>query len=71
VKGSRRRFAPRGRVGDLKEDHDGRGEVSVGCGGAGRTADLVHDKACELMFVLGLSKITGGIQGIVNPTATR
>ena len=33
------------------------------------TAQLVQDKAWE--FVLGASRITGGVQGIVNPTAIR
>ncbi len=35
------------------------------------TADLARDRAYEFMFVLGASKITGGVQGIVNPTAIR
>lgn len=35
------------------------------------TAELARDRAYEFMFVLGASKITGGVQGIVNPTAIR
>ena len=35
------------------------------------TAPLVQDQAWEFMFVLGPSRITGGVQGIVNPTAIR
>ena len=35
------------------------------------TAGLVADKAWEFMFVLGHSRITGGVQGIINPTAIR
>lgn len=35
------------------------------------TGPLVADKAWEFMFVLGHSRITGGVQGIVNPTAIR
>jgi kynurenine formamidase len=35
------------------------------------TSELVRDKAYEFMFVLGHSKITGGVQAIVNPTAIR
>jgi kynurenine formamidase len=35
------------------------------------TAQLVRDRAWEFMFVLGPSRITGGVQGIVNPTAIR
>jgi kynurenine formamidase len=35
------------------------------------TADLVRDRAYEFMFVLGASKITGGVQAIINPTAIR
>jgi HD superfamily phosphohydrolase len=35
------------------------------------TASLVQDQAWEFMFVLGPSRITGGVQGIVNPTAIR
>ena len=35
------------------------------------TAELVKDKAWEFMFVLGASRITGGVQGIINPTAIR
>jgi kynurenine formamidase len=33
--------------------------------------ELVRDKAWEFMFVLGTSRITGGVQGIINPTAIR
>jgi kynurenine formamidase len=35
------------------------------------TAGLAADKAWEFMFVLGHSRITGGVQGIINPTAIR
>jgi len=35
------------------------------------TAGLAADKAYEFMFVLGHSKITGGVQAIINPTAIR
>jgi kynurenine formamidase len=35
------------------------------------TAPLVQDQAWEFMFVLGPSRITGGVQGIINPTAIR
>jgi kynurenine formamidase len=35
------------------------------------TAPLVADQAWEFMFVLGHSRITGGVQGIINPTAIR
>ena len=35
------------------------------------TAELVRDRAYEFMFVLGHSKITGGVQAIINPTAIR
>ena len=35
------------------------------------TANLVKDKAWEFMFVLGQSRITGGVQAIVNPVAIR
>ena len=35
------------------------------------TAELVRDRAYEFMFVLGPSRITGGVQAIVNPTAIR
>jgi kynurenine formamidase len=35
------------------------------------TAPLVADKAWEFMFVLGHSRITGGVQAIINPTAIR
>jgi kynurenine formamidase len=35
------------------------------------TAELVRDRAYEFMFVLGQSKITGGVQAIINPTAIR
>lgn len=35
------------------------------------TAELVKDKAWEFMFVLGHSRITGGVQAIINPTAIR
>jgi predicted phage tail protein len=32
---------------------------------------LVADKAYEFMFVLGASRMTGGVQAIVNPVAIR
>ncbi|WP_295642708.1 cyclase family protein [uncultured Methylibium sp.] len=35
------------------------------------TAELAKDKAWEFMFVLGVSRFTGGVQGIVNPVAIR
>jgi kynurenine formamidase len=35
------------------------------------TGQLVRDKTWEFMFVLGISRITGGVQGIINPTAIR
>ncbi len=35
------------------------------------TAELARDRAYEFMFVLGASKITGGVQAIINPTAIR
>lgn len=35
------------------------------------TAEMVRDKVWEFMFVLGHSKITGGVQAIINPTAIR
>ncbi len=35
------------------------------------TGPLVADKAYEFMFVLGASRITGGVQAIVNPVAIR
>lgn len=35
------------------------------------TGPLVQDKAYEFMFVLGASRITGGVQAIVNPVAVR
>ena len=35
------------------------------------TAELVKDKAWEFMFVLGHSRITGGVQAIINPVAIR
>jgi kynurenine formamidase len=35
------------------------------------TGPLVKDKAWEFMFVLGQSRITGGVQAIVNPVAIR
>jgi kynurenine formamidase len=36
-----------------------------------KTDELARDKAYEFMFVLGHSRITGGVQGIINPTAIR
>lgn len=35
------------------------------------TGPLVADKAWEFMFVLGLGRITGGVQAIINPVAIR
>ena len=35
------------------------------------TAELVKDKAWEFMFTLGASRITGGVQAIINPVAIR
>jgi kynurenine formamidase len=35
------------------------------------TAPLAADKAYEFLFVLGVPKITGAVQGIVNPVAIR
>ena len=35
------------------------------------TGPLVKDKAWEFMFVLGASRMTGGVQAIVNPVAIR
>lgn len=35
------------------------------------TAELVKDKAWEFLFTLGPSRITGGVQAIVNPIAIR
>lgn len=35
------------------------------------TGPLVADKAWEFMFVLGFSRITGGVQAIINPIAIR
>lgn len=35
------------------------------------TAELAKDKAWEFMFVLGVSRFTGGVQGIINPVAIR
>ena len=35
------------------------------------TAQLAQDRGYEFMFVLGASKITGGVQAIINPTAIR
>lgn len=36
-----------------------------------KTDELVADQAWEFMFVLGPSKMTGGVQSIINPTAIR
>lgn len=36
-----------------------------------KTDELVADEAWEFMFVLGPSKIEGGVQAIINPTAIR
>jgi kynurenine formamidase len=35
------------------------------------TAQLAQDRGYEFMFVLGASKMTGGVQAIINPTALR
>ena len=35
------------------------------------TATLAADKGYEFMFVLGVPRITGSVQGIINPTAIR
>jgi kynurenine formamidase len=35
------------------------------------TGPLVKDKAWEFMFVLGASRITGGVQALINPVAIR
>lgn len=35
------------------------------------TGPLVLDKAYEFMFVLGASRMTGGLQAIINPVAIR
>jgi kynurenine formamidase len=35
------------------------------------TSELVKDKAWEFMFTLGASRITGGVQAIINPIAIR
>lgn len=35
------------------------------------TAELVKDKAWEFMFTLGASRMTGGVQAIINPIAIR
>lgn len=35
------------------------------------TTALVKDKGWEFMFVLGVSRMTGGVQGIINPVAIR
>lgn len=35
------------------------------------TGPLVKDKAYEFMFVLGASRMTGGVQAIINPVAIR
>lgn len=35
------------------------------------TGPLVQDKAWEFMFVLGTPRMTGGVQGIINPVAIR
>ena len=32
---------------------------------------LVRDMVYEFMFVVGASRMTGGVQAIVNPMATR
>ena len=35
------------------------------------TGPLAADKAYEFLFVLGVPKITGSVQGIINPVAIR
>ena len=35
------------------------------------TSELAKDKAYEFMFNLGASRITGGVQAIINPIAIR
>jgi kynurenine formamidase len=35
------------------------------------TSELAKDKAYEFMFNLGPSRITGGVQAIINPIAIR
>lgn len=35
------------------------------------TGPLVQDKACEFMFVLGTSRMAGGVQAIIHPVAIR
>jgi hypothetical protein len=35
------------------------------------TGPLAADKAYEFLFVLGVPKITGAVQGIINPVAIR
>ena len=35
------------------------------------TGPLVRDMAYEFMFVLGASRMTGGVQAIINPVAIR
>jgi hypothetical protein len=35
------------------------------------TGPLAADKAYEFLFVLGVPRITGAVQGIINPIAIR
>ena len=35
------------------------------------TAELAEDKAYEFLFVLGVPRISGGVQGMINPVAIR
>ena len=35
------------------------------------SAELAKDKAYEFMFTLGASRMTGGVQAIINPIAIR
>jgi hypothetical protein len=35
------------------------------------TRELVRDQAWEFMFVLGVSRLRGAVQTIINPTAIR
>jgi len=35
------------------------------------TAELVKDQAWEFMFVVSASRMTGGVQSLVNPVAIR
>ncbi len=35
------------------------------------TREMVKDEAWEFMFVLGISRLRGAVQMIINPTAIR